>query len=123
MRGGTPLTDEDRWPWLDRIAAWIDAKLAAGEGGVITCSALKRAYRDRLIGGRQGVRLVFLYGSRALLAQRIGARRGHFMPASLLDSQLATLEPPGADERPIAVDVTPSPAAIAEAVIAALAGA
>jgi carbohydrate kinase (thermoresistant glucokinase family) len=120
MHSGTPLTDVDRWPWLDRIAAWIDARLAAGENAVVTCSALKRAYRDRIIGARPGVRLVFLHGDRALLAARIGARRGHFMPASLLDSQLATLEPPGADEHPISLDVTPPPEELAAAVLSAL---
>ncbi len=121
MHAGTPLTDADRWPWLDAIAGWIDARLAAGEHGIVTCSALKRAYRDRLIGTRQGVRLVYLYGSRDLLAARIGARRGHFMPASLLDSQLATLEPPGPDEHPIALDVAATPDQLAESVVAALA--
>ena len=120
MRRGTPLTDADRWPWLDRVAGWIDARLAAGENGIITCSALRRAYRDRIIGARAGVRLVFLHGDRALLAARVAARKHEYMPASLLDSQLATLEPPGADERPIALDVTPPPEALAGAVIAAL---
>jgi carbohydrate kinase (thermoresistant glucokinase family) len=122
MRGGTPLTDADRWPWLDRIAAWIDARLAAGGNGIVTCSALKRAYRDRLIGTRKGVRLVYLYGSRELLAARVAARHHEYMPASLLDSQLATLQPPGPDEHPIALDVTPPPEAIADAVMAALLG-
>lgn len=120
MHGGTPLTDEDRWPWLDRIAAWIDARLAAGEDGIVTCSALKRAYRDRLIRGRPEIRLVDPQASRALLAARLAARKGHFMPAGLLDSQLATLEPPGDDERPIRIDVGDTPAALAERVIAAL---
>lgn len=121
MHAGTPLTDEDRWPWLDTIAAWIDARLAAGENGIVTCSSLKRAYRDRIIGARPGVRLVYLYGSRDLLAARIGARRGHFMPASLLDSQLATLEPPTPDEHPIALDVAATPDQLADEVIKALA--
>lgn len=121
MRGGTPLTDDDRWPWLERVAGWIDARLAAGESGVVTCSALKRAYRARIIGDRAGVRLVFLTGSRDLLAARIGARKHHYMPASLLDSQLATLEPPGPEEHPIVLDVTPPPEALADAVIRALA--
>ncbi len=120
MRGGTPLTDADRWPWLDRIAAWIDARLAAGENGIITCSALKRAYRDRIIAGRAGARLVYLYGSRDLLAARVAKRHHDYMPASLLDSQLATLEPPGPDEHPISLDVTPPPEALAEAVVSAL---
>jgi carbohydrate kinase (thermoresistant glucokinase family) len=121
MHGGTPLTDADRWPWLDAIAGWIDTRLAAGEGGVVTCSALKRAYRGRIIGARAGVRLVYLHGSRDLLAARLGARKGHFMPASLLDSQLATLQPPGADEHPIAVDVAAPPEALARTIIAAIA--
>ncbi len=121
MSGGTPLTDADRWPWLDRIAAWIAARLDAGEGGIVTCSALKRAYRERLAAGRAGVRFVFLHGSRDLLAARLAARRGHFMPPSLLASQLATLEPPGADEAGvIAVDVAAPPEALAAQVIAAL---
>jgi gluconokinase len=117
MRGGTPLTDADRWPWLDRIGAWIGARLDAGEDGIVTCSALKRAYRDRLGTRREGVRLVFLTGARDLLASRIGARRDHFMPPSLLDSQLATLEPPGEDEHPLIVDVSGSVAEIAADVL------
>jgi carbohydrate kinase (thermoresistant glucokinase family) len=121
MRGGTPLTDADRWPWLDRIAGWIDARIAAGAGGIITCSALKRAYRDRIIGTRAGVRLVYLHGDRALLAARVAARHHEYMPASLLDSQLSTLEPPGEEEHPISLDVTPPPEALAEAVVRALA--
>jgi gluconokinase len=120
MAGGTPLTDDDRWPWLDRIAAWIDGQLAAGLSGIVTCSALKRIYRERIIGTRRGVRLVFLHGERELIGARLGARRGHFMPPSLLDSQLATLEPPGPDERPICVHAGPPPEALAEQVIAAL---
>lgn len=120
MRGGTPLTDADRWPWLDRIAAWIDARRADGHGGLITCSALKRTYRDRIIGERADVRLVFLEGPRDLLAKRLAARKGHYMPASLLDSQIATLQPPTADEHPITVDVTQSAETIAQTVLAAL---
>jgi len=120
MSAGIPLTDADRWPWLDRVAAWIDAELAAGRSGIVTCSALKRAYRDRIIGARQGVRLVFVHGDKALLGPRIGARRGHFMPASLLDSQFATLEPPGDDEHPIVIDAGPPPEVQAAEVIAAL---
>jgi gluconokinase len=120
MRGGMPLTDDDRWPWLDRIAAWIDARRAAGESGIITCSALKRAYRARIIGARTGVRLVYLHGDRALLAARVAARHHEYMPASLLDSQLATLEPPGADENPISVEVTPPPDVLAGQIVAAL---
>ena len=120
MAGGTPLTDADRWPWLDRIAAWIDERLAAGENGIVTCSALRRAYRDRLIGARRGVRLVYLHGERELIGARLGARRGHFMPPTLLASQLATLEPPGPEEHPISVYAGPPPEDMAAQVIAAL---
>ena len=120
MRSGTPLTDADRWPWLDRIAAWIDERLAAGENGIVTCSALKRAYRDRLIGARGGVRLVYLHGARDLLAARIAARRGHFMPPSLLDDQLATLEPPAPEEHAISLDVAATPGRLADQIIAQL---
>ena len=96
MSSGTPLTDEDRWPWLDAIAA---AMRDAPDGVVVTCSSLRRAYRDRLREGPcRPVLFVYLNGSRETLAGRLAARKGHFMPASLLDSQLATLEPPTPDE-------------------------
>jgi carbohydrate kinase (thermoresistant glucokinase family) len=120
MAGGTPLTDEDRWPWLRAIAEVIDAWRAAGRSGVVTCSALKRAYRDILIGERPDVRLVYLQGDRAVIGRRMAARKGHFMPPGLLDSQLATLEPPTADERPITVGVAGSPEEIVAAVLAKL---
>ena len=104
MSAGRPLADEDRWPWLGRIRSWIDARLAGGEGGVVACSALRRAYREMLVRGcEDAVRLVVLDASPALLAARLAARRGHFLPPSLLESQLATLEPPGDDERPIRI--------------------
>lgn len=109
MRAGTPLTDADRWPWLDAIAEWIGARLAEGTNAVVACSALKRSYRDRLTQGRAGVRFVFLHGDHALLARRVAARKGHFMPPSLLDSQFDALEPPGPDEGAISVDVAPPP--------------
>jgi len=112
MAAGTPLTDADRWPWLHAIAAVIDAWRAEGASGVVTCSALKRAYRDILVGDRADVRLVFLRGDKALIAARMAARRGHFMPPALLDSQFATLEAPGPDERPIVVAVDAAPEAI-----------
>jgi len=115
MSRGEPLTDADRWPWLDAIGAWLDARQAAGEGGVVTCSALKRIYRQRLLGARPRVRLVFLQGDPALIAARQAARAGHFMPASLMASQFATLEPPGPEENPIILSVEPPPEAIAEA--------
>jgi gluconokinase len=105
MKAGHPLDDGDRAPWLAAIAARIDAWRARGDAGIITCSALKRRYRDIIIGNRPDVRLVYLEGSRALIGERLAARRGHFMPASLLDSQFAALEPPAPDEQAIAVSV------------------
>jgi carbohydrate kinase (thermoresistant glucokinase family) len=120
MRSGTPLTDEDRWPWLDAIAAWIDDRRAAGEPGIVTCSALKRSYRDVLIGAREDVRLVYLKGDEELISQRLSKRHGHFMPAALLHSQFETLEEPKADERPITVSIAPRPEKIAAEIIKAL---
>jgi gluconokinase len=105
MHAGTPLTDKDRWPWLRAIAAAIDRQADAGEPVVIACSALKRAYRDILVHGRNDVRIVYLKGTRGLIANRLAARRDHFMPATLLDSQLGTLEEPAADEPAITVDI------------------
>src|SRR2546425_4323144 len=92
MHSGHPLDDRDRWPWLEKVAGWIDGWRQAGKSGVITCSALKRSYRDFLARGRPEVRLLYLHGDIELIAARLAARRGHFMPASLLGSQLATLE-------------------------------
>jgi carbohydrate kinase (thermoresistant glucokinase family) len=103
MESGHPLNDADRAPWLAAVAQAVDDWRAGGTCGVVTCSALKRAYRRRIVGDRPGVRLVYLDGSRELIANRLAARRGHFMPPSLLDSQFAALEPPGSDENPIAV--------------------
>ncbi len=117
MRSGTPLTDEDRWPWLGAIARRIDEWRAAGEGGVITCSALKRAYRAILIGDRPEGTLVYLKGSPKLIHQRMARRHKHFMPVALLDSQFKTLEEPGPDERPIVVDVAPTPAEIVATIV------
>jgi len=122
MHAGTPLTDADRAPWLARIAAAIDRLRAAGQGGVVACSALRRAYRDVLIGDRSGVALVYLRGDHDLLATRMRARPGHFMPVSLLDSQLATLEEPGADEHPIVLPISRTPATTVQAIVAALEG-
>lgn len=98
MRAGQPLDDADRAPWLDAIGAWMDARLTAGESGVIACSALKRRYREQLAGHRPGTRFCWLRVDPEQLRQRLRRRHDHFMPASLLDSQLATLEPPGAGE-------------------------
>lgn len=120
MHHGEPLTDQDRLPWLRAIAAWIDNTRKAGSHGVIACSALKRAYRDILIGARRDVRLVFLKGDSELIARRIAARDDHFMPTSLLDSQFAALEEPAADERPITVSIEPHPRDIVDSIIAKL---
>lgn len=117
MRAGMPLTDADRMPWLHKIAEIIDGWRARGECGVLTCSALKRSYRDIIIGDRPEVRLVYLRGSRELIRRRMVTRRGHFMPVALLDSQSATLEEPTPDEHPIAVDVGGMPQEIAAAVL------
>lgn len=121
MAAGHPLTDDDRRPWLEAIAAWIDETRAAGRHGVVACSALKRAYRDILVGDRgDAVRIVYLSGDRDLIAARMSLREGHFMPAALLDSQFATLEPPGPDERPIVVSVEPRPPEVVRSIVEAL---
>jgi gluconokinase len=116
MAAGIPLIDEDRWPWLDLVGA----ELAAGDV-VVACSALRRAYRDRLRVVAPELRIVFLHGTRELLAERMGHRPGHFMPTSLLDSQLATLEPPAADEHALSYDIAEPVAAIVEAAVEDLA--
>jgi gluconokinase len=120
MHAGIPLTDRDRWPWLRAIAAWIDERRAAGEHGAVACSALRRAYRDVLRGGRPDVRLVYLEGDIALISRREAARHGHFMPTGLVESQFDTLEEPGADERPITVSVELRPQEIVESMLRAL---
>jgi gluconokinase len=123
MRGGTPLTDDDRMPWLAAIAARID-ELCRGIGHeVISCSALKRKYRDVLIGGRRGVRLVYLKGGEGLIARRLAARQDHFMPTTLLRSQFEALDEPGPDEHPITVSVDAKPSEIASRIMAAMAAA
>lgn len=104
MAAGHPLDDEDRWPWLERVAAWIAEHVAAGQGGIVTCSALKRRYRDVLRG--PGMLFVYLTSSKEQIAGRLVARHGHFMPASLLDSQFADLEPPDPDENALTIEVT-----------------
>jgi carbohydrate kinase (thermoresistant glucokinase family) len=123
MRRGTPLTDADRMPWLRKIAEEIDGWRARGECGVLTCSALKRSYRDIIIGDRYDVVLVCLKGSRNLIHQRVAARHEHFMPIALLDSQFATLEEPTSGEHPIIVDVGGKPAEIAHDIVRQLAAA
>src|SRR5215471_16965971 len=117
MHSGVPLTDEDRWPWLHGIAAWIDATRRVGNHGTTACSALKRAHRDVLVGERPDVRLVYLKGERDLIARRLAARDGHFMPPAVLDSQFATLEEPQADERPIVVSIVPHPREIVAEIV------
>lgn len=117
MASGTPLDDADRWPWLHAIADAIDAWRADGVSGAVACSALKRSYRGILIGSRSDVVLVYLQGSQALIAERVAARHGHFMPPGLLDSQFQTLEEPGDDEHPIVASVAPGPDAIVEDIV------
>ncbi|MDQ2926705.1 MAG: gluconokinase [Pseudomonadota bacterium] len=98
MQAGTPLQDDDRWPWLDRIGACLADSTRWPRGVVIACSALKRAYRDRIRAAAPGVRFVFLDGTEALIHSRLAGRSGHYMPSALLASQLRTLEVPSADE-------------------------
>lgn len=115
MRSGQPLNDDDRWPWLDRIAEWIRAHTDAGIPGVITCSALKKRYRDVLRG--ENVVFVFLQGSKDRIAGRLAARLGHFMPGALLASQFEALEEPGEDEHHISLSVSADPTDEAEEII------
>jgi len=117
MHAGVPLTDADRWPWLETVAAWLDERIAAGTPAVVACSVLKRSYREFLYRGRPAVQIVMLQTDRATLAARLIARRGHFFPAKLLQSQLADLEMPDHDERTLVVPAVRSPAAIADEII------
>nr|WP_233507135.1 gluconokinase [Jiangella anatolica] len=109
MAAGTPLTDEDRAPWLATVRDWLTAEAERGRSAVVTCSALRRRYRDVLRGAAGGVTFVFLDGDPELLAERMRRRKGHFMPPSLLESQLDTLEPlePDEDGVRVLVDGTP----------------
>lgn len=122
MRGGTPLDDEDRWPWLAAVAGAMQERLTAGEGIVVACSALRRVYRDRLRGAGQGVRFVHLHGSEELIAARLARRGGHYFDPSLLASQFATLEAPDpASEKDVVVmDAAASFQTVVEGVTAAL---
>ena len=120
MEAGEALSDADRAPWLARVKEWIDTQLDRGESGIITCSALKRAYRDTLRAKRTNVVFVFIDGDEDLIRQRLGGRTGHFMPASLLASQFATLEPPAADEPAITVSAADTPQDQVRKAIAAL---
>ncbi|WP_242140176.1 gluconokinase [Sphingomonas sp. TREG-RG-20F-R18-01] len=119
MRSGHPLDDADRWPWLDRLGAAVGAAVRAEGVAVVACSALRRIYRDRLIAAiGQPTRFVLLDDTPAQLHQRMAARAGHYMPPSLLDSQLATLERPAADEAAMTLDASASPEALCAAATA-----
>ncbi|AEM87899.1 gluconokinase [Streptomyces violaceusniger] len=118
MSAGTPLDDDDRRPWLDAIGAWAHDHAAGG--GVVSCSALKRTYRDRLRSAAPGIVFLHLTGDRELIAERMKERKGHFFSGKLLDSQLATLEPLQPDEYGVAVDVGPEPELITERAAAEL---
>jgi gluconokinase len=120
MVRGEPLSDADRWPWLDLVAAWIAERRQAGLSGVVGCSALKRRYRDRLREADPGLRFAFLTGDREILLARVQQRHGHFFPTRLLDSQLADLEPPTLEEHPIVVQIGQSPEAVADAILVGL---
>jgi gluconokinase len=118
MAAGHPLDDADRWPWLAKVSQWIADRTDAGRPGVITCSALKRSYRDVLRA--EHVVFVYLAGTREQIASRLAARHGHFMPAALLDSQFAALEPPAPDEAAITVDLASQPTTETDVIIARL---
>jgi len=120
MQAGQPLTDADRGPWLEKITQWVEGCLDAGHGGIITCSALKRAYRKQIARRGAGVTFVHLSGAREIIAARLQQRAGHFMPPALLDSQFAALEVPAADEPVLRVDVGATPAAIAANIVRTL---
>lgn len=120
MHSGTPITDADRWPWLKRVGDVMKAETEVGRSLVVACSALKRVYRDRLRDAAGTVFFVHLDGPRELLERRLGNRQGHFMPATLLDSQLATLEPLQPDEQGIVLDIALSPIAAANEAAVAL---
>jgi gluconokinase len=120
MSAGQPLTDEDRWPWLQAIADEIDRLSAAGQRAVVACSALKRSYRNILVHGRDDIRIVFLNGTQDLIADRLAARKGHFMPPGLLASQFKTLEPPQPGERPITVSIDAPVEAIVDDIVCQL---
>jgi gluconokinase len=120
MTAGTPLTDEDRWPWLRDIGAWLGEHEAAGRSAVVTCSALRRVYRDLLRDQRPDVRFCHVHADAEVLQERLDHRTGHYMPPSLLPSQLATLEPLEADEPGVMVSVAGSPEEIVDRALDAL---
>ncbi|WP_345064332.1 gluconokinase [Leifsonia kafniensis] len=112
MAAGTPLTDDDRWPWLARVGQVLTDGRRTGAGAVVACSALKRSYREAILAEAPGVLFVHLNGTKEVLSARLQGRSGHFMPSGLLDSQLATLEELAADEPGVVVDISPSVAVI-----------
>jgi carbohydrate kinase (thermoresistant glucokinase family) len=120
MHAGIPLTDEDRWPWLEAMAAWIDTERQQRRHAVLACSALKRSYRAVLLGAHADVCFVYLRGAEDLIARRITARHGHFMPPSLLHSQFDALEEPGPEEPAIVVSIEARPQDIVAEIIAKL---
>lgn len=120
MSAGIPLTDEDRLPWLRAIAAEIDRKRSTSTNVIIACSALKRGYRDILVQGHPHTRIVYLRGDKDLIADRLNARTGHFMPPGLLDSQFRTLEEPTEDEHPLVVDIDATVEQISDRIVTLL---
>ncbi|HET6726139.1 MAG TPA: gluconokinase [Gammaproteobacteria bacterium] len=120
MHSGVPLDDADRKPWLAALARQIDEWMEGGVNGIVTCSALKRRYRDVIIGQRPGVRLVYLKGDKSVIARRMTARHGHFMPTALLDSQLDALEEPDPDEHAIVVPIDAPPSVLVERILSLL---
>ena len=120
MSRGIPLEDSDRWPWLDAIADWIEAELGKGQSALVSCSALKRSYRRRLIRERTDVRLVYLKGSLELVGKRMAQRRHHFMPLSLLKNQFDVLEEPEPEEHALTVSIVPPARRVAQTIISRL---
>lgn len=120
MERGVPLTDEDRWPWLTALAQWMEARSAAGVSTIITCSALKRTYRDVLRDGPPSVTFVHLDGPAEVIRERMAGREGHFMPTSLLQSQIDTLEPLDEDEAGVVLDLRRSPRELIDEAVARL---
>ncbi len=117
MAAGTPLTDADRRPWLAALAGWMAEQAAEGRSTVIACSALRRSYRDILRSGPPRLAPILLDGPAELIRRRMVSREGHFMPASLLDSQVATLEPLGADEDGLVLDLRHTPEELVDAAV------
>lgn len=118
MRSGRPLTDDDRWPWLADLAAWVTSQEASGRSSVMSCSALRRTHRDVLRSGAPQVVFIHLDGPAQLIASRLEGRAGHFMPSSLLESQVASLEPLAPDEQGVVLDLGAEPDVLVEAALA-----